>query len=135
MHQRNLLVRIENAERVADAALGQTFSGGCICFPKNEPPFFGFPIEEQVAAKVRCPLHGERFQPLQFHVYVAAWLREKLPRLLSSRRSEQYRKAWFASFPPELWPAEEVEPEGGPLFLKLKDGTRLHIHEPLESAL
>jgi hypothetical protein len=41
MHQRNLVARIENAEKVADATLGQTFSGGCICFPKHELPFFG----------------------------------------------------------------------------------------------
>ena len=112
MKQRNLLARIEKAERVADAALGQTFSGGCICFPKNEPPEFGWLIEEQIAAKVRCPLHEERFKPPQFHIYMAKWLREKLPTLLWSRHTEQYRKAWFASFPPELWPAEEDESDG-----------------------
>jgi hypothetical protein len=134
MHQRNLLARIEIAERAADAALGQTFAGGCICFPKNEPPFFGWPIEEQIAARIACPLHGERFQPLQFHVYVSVWLREKLWMLLWDRHSEQYRKAWFATFPPELWPAEEDE-SNGPLCLKLKDGTRLSVHEPLEKAL
>jgi hypothetical protein len=127
MHQRNLLARIENAERLADAAMGQTFSGGCICFPKDEPPFFGFPIEEQIATRVKCPLHGDRFKPLQFYVYVSAWLREKLPNLLRSRHSEQFRKAWFASFPPELWPAEEVEPENGSLYLQLKDGTKLSV--------
>jgi hypothetical protein len=135
MYQRNLLARIENAERVADAAMGQTFSGGCICFPKDEPPFFGFPIEEQIATRVKCPLHGARFRPLQFHVYVSKWLREKLPQILGSRHSEQFRKAWFASFPPELWPAEEVVPENGPLFLKLKDGTKLSVYEPLGRAL
>ena len=133
MYQRNLMARIEKAEQVAEAKLGQTFSGGCICFPKNEQPFFGLPIEEQIAAKVKCPLHGERFKPTQFHVYVAKWLREKLPGLLWRRPSEQYRKAWFASFPPELWPAEEDE-TNGPLCLKLKDGTRLPINEPSKSA-
>ena len=54
MQQRNLLARIENAEKIADAALGQTFSGGCICFPKNEPPFFGQLSEEEIATKVKC---------------------------------------------------------------------------------
>ena len=134
MHQRNLIARIENAERVADATLGQTFSGGCICFPKHESPFFGFLIEEQIAAEVKCPLHGDRFKTPRFHIYVAKWLRAKVWRLLSSHHSEQYRKAWFASFPPELWPAEEDETDG-PLCLKLKDGTRLSVHEPLERAL
>jgi hypothetical protein len=134
MHQRNLMARIENAERVADATLGQTFSGECICFPKHEVPFFGFLIEEQIAAEVKCPLHGDRFKMPQFHVYVAKWLREKLWRLLSSHHGEQYRKAWLASFPSELWPAEEDETNGA-LCLKLKDGTRLSLHEPLERAL
>ena len=133
MHQRNLLARIENAEKVADAALGQTFSGGCICFPTNEPPFFGFLLEEQIAAKVKCPLHGERFKQLQFRIYVAQWLREKLWKLMWIRRSEQYRKAWFAAFPQELWPAEE-DMSDGPLCLKLKDGLRLSVHEPLDKA-
>ena len=130
MHQRNLIARIENAERVADATLGQTFSGGCTCFPKHEPPFFGSLIEEQMAAKIKCPLHGDRFKSPQFHVYVAKWLREKLWSLLSSRHSSQYCKAWFAGFPPGLWPAEEDETGG----LKLKDGTRVSLHEPSERA-
>jgi hypothetical protein len=134
MHQRNLMARIENAERIADATLGQTFSGGCICFPKDDPPWFGWPIEEQVAARLKCPLHGERFKRSHFYIYVAQWLREKLPQLLSSRHSSQYRKAWFAGFPPELWPAEEDESDG-PLCLKLKDGTKLPVCEPLERAL
>jgi hypothetical protein len=135
MHQRNLLARIENAERVADAAMGPSFSGGCICFPRNEPPEFGWLIEEQIAAKVKCPIHGERFKTPRFHIYVAKWLREKLWGLLWGRHSEQYRKAWYASFPSELWPAEEVIPENGPLYLKLKDGTKLSVYEPLEIAL
>ena len=107
MHQRNLLARIENAEKVADAALGQTFCGGCICFPKNETPFFGQLSEEEIATKVKCPLHGERFTAPRYYIYVAKWLREKLPKLLWDRHSEQYRKAWFATFPQELWPTEE----------------------------
>lgn len=130
MHQRNLLARIENAEKVADATLGQTFSGGCICFPKNEPPFFGFPIEEQIAARVKCRLHGERFKTPRFHIYVSQWLRKKLWTLLESHHSGQYRHAWNASFPSDLWPAEEDETHGS-LCLKLKDGTRLSVHEPL----
>ena len=54
----------------------------------------------------------------------------KQPHHLRTHHSEQYRKAWFASFPPNLWPAEEEEDPNGPIFLKLKDGTRLLASEP-----
>lgn len=37
--------------------------------------FFGFPIEEKIAAKLKCPLHGDRF--MQFlRLYVPPWRRE-----------------------------------------------------------
>jgi hypothetical protein len=66
---------------------------------------------------------------------MAEWLREKLWKLLDSHHSQQYRKAWFASFPPEFWPAEEVISENGVLFLKLKDGTKLSVQEPSKRAI
>jgi hypothetical protein len=64
-----------------------------------------------------------------FHLYVPKWLREKLWEHLSTH-STQYQKAWLASFPPDPWPAEEVEPEEDKVFLKLKDGNRLLAYEP-----
>ena len=42
--------------------------------------------------------------------------------------SAQHQKAWAASFPPDLWPAEEEETEDG-IYLVLKDGTRLLAEE------
>jgi hypothetical protein len=105
------------------------FSAECICFPENESPFFAFEIELEMLTRVRCPLHGERFTP-RFHIFVAKWLRAKQPHHLWTHHSEQYRKAWFASFPPNLWPAEEEEDPNGRIFLKLKDGTRLLASEP-----
>ena len=96
----------------------------CICFPTDEPPFFGTPFEMEIAAKLKCTLHGDRFPP-QFFVYVSQWLRAKLWKHLWSHHSKQHRKAWFASFPPDLWPAVEEEDPNGRIFLKLKDGTRL----------
>jgi len=39
-------------------------------------------------------------------------------------RSGSPKYAWLASFPPDLWPAEEEETADG-IYLRLKDGTRL----------
>jgi hypothetical protein len=121
MGTRNLLKRIEQAE--ASMKAQSIFSPGCICFPENERPSFGFTVEMEIASNLQCPLHGKRFTPL-FHIYVPLWLRENLWKHLWTYHSEQYRKAWFASFPPNLWPAEEEESPDGKLLLKLKDGTR-----------
>ena len=114
-------LRIERLEQAAKPE--SEFLPDCICFPAKEPPFFGFPIEREIAARVKCPLHGERFV-LRPHIYAAKWRRqgEKMRR---ERLSPQYHKAWNVSFPPELWPAEEEETGDGAILLKLKDGTRL----------
>jgi hypothetical protein len=96
---RTLLKRIEEAEKGLRAR--SIFSANCICFPENEPPFFCFPSEEEIAAKVKCPLHGNRFRQPIFHIYVAKWRREsELKR--RQRLSAQYQKAWLASFPEDL---------------------------------
>jgi hypothetical protein len=124
---RNVMQRIERAEEALKEK--SLFSSYCICFPEKERPSFGFPIEMEIAGRVKCRLHGQRFTPI-FHIYVPIWLREKLWKDLATNHSEQYRKAWFASFPPELWPAEEEEIETGEIYLKLKDGSRLLAFEP-----
>ncbi len=122
MHSRTLLARIERAEQLTK--MKTKFSPDCICWPENEYPFFGFDIEREIAARVECPVHSKRSFWRVYHLYIPKWLREKEPaRLLC--RSPQYQKAWNATFPPELWPAEEEETENGEIFLRLKDGTRL----------
>jgi hypothetical protein len=106
-----------------------------------------FPILDTIAFLVKCPLHGDRFNwgDARPQIYVAKWLREKMHRLIWSRStslaifsklpeqvSEQYRKAYLASFPPDLWPTEEEKEEGedGPkIYLRLKDGTRFQAFE------
>ena len=109
--------------------VGGERAADCICFPDNERPSFGFSIEMEKASKVLCPVHGLRFTPLS-HLYVAKRFREKLWTDLGTHHSEQYRKAWFARFPSELWPAEEEENEGGKIFLKRKDRSTLLAYEP-----
>jgi hypothetical protein len=127
MHSRTLLARIERAEQLTK--MKTKFSPDCICWPENEYPFFGFDIEREIAARVECPVHSKRSFWRVYHLYIPKWLREKEPaRLL--RRSPQYQKAWNASFPPELWPAEEEQSGDGEIFLRLKDGTRLLACEP-----
>ena len=44
---------------------------------------------------------------------------------LFNSHSEQYRKAWFSTFPPSLWPAVEEDGEDGMIILRLKNGARL----------
>jgi len=127
MSNRSVLKRIKQAEAVLKAQ--SSSSQDCVCFPEKERPFFGFPIEMEIASEVKCPTHGDRFKSL-FHLYVAKWLREKIWQHLLTHHTFQYRKAWFASFPPTLWPGEEEETEGGVIFLRLKDGSRLLAFEP-----
>ena len=57
-------------------------------------------------------------------LYMAKWRREKQIKYRLSRLDAQYHKAWNASFPPELWPAEEILVEGK-TWLRLKDGSML----------
>jgi hypothetical protein len=120
--RQSLINRIARAEEAAKAQ--SRFSSQCICFPGNEPPFFNWPVEQEIAAAVKCHLHGDRFKPVKFFFYVAKWLREKRVSLMQTHHSEQYRKAWDASFPPNLWPAQEVLNDAHTI-LQLKDGTTL----------
>jgi len=99
------------------------FSADCICFPENEPPLYAFGLEYLMLKRLKCPLHGERSVRLN-PIYVAQWVREKIPSFVE-RQSDQYRKAWFATFLPDLWPGMEEEAEDGSMYLILKDGTRL----------
>ena len=77
----------------------------CICFPADEEPVFRTDEEQETAAKVHCPLHGKRFEP-RIHIYVAVWRWEREVKYRWPRLSEQYHKAWRASFPQDVLPAE-----------------------------
>jgi hypothetical protein len=129
MTRRSLLARIEILERAAEqrAIARSRTSLDCICFPEMEIPFFGFPIEGDIAFAVKCPLHGDRFKWPRFFIYVARWRREN-EKMRRQGLSAQYHKAWTVSFPPHLWPAVEEETELG-TYLHLRDGTRILAYE------
>ncbi len=59
---------------------------------------------------LKCPLHGDRFQ-LYPHLFTPDWLREREIKRWP-RHSEQYLKAWNASFPRNLWTIQEVAVAG-----------------------
>src|ERR1035438_2987346 len=100
MANRTLVARLQRAEEVAKPQ--SKFAVDCICFPEKEQPFFPYyHQQEAIAAKVNCPLHGNRFKQPIFHIYVSRWQRDREPRR-RQRSSAQYRKAWHARFPPEL---------------------------------
>jgi hypothetical protein len=121
---RSLEIRIARLEQAAKAHA--KYDPACICFPANQFPKVAWPVELEIAAKVKCPLHGDRFVvPGSFRFnYLSKWLREKTWGVWVPRCSEPSQKAYYASFPSDLWPTEEEETEHG-LYLRLKDGTRL----------
>lgn len=145
----SLTRRIERLEQAAqlDAKVRSRFDPRCICYPDGCTPWVGFPILDMIAFLVKCPLHGDRFsmRDLKPYIYAPPWMREKIYRLILNRSpsyyvfsnsprrvSEQYRKAYHASFPPDLWPGQEEQEEAeyGPrTFLRLKDGTRFQVEK------
>ncbi|MCU1307815.1 MAG: hypothetical protein JWN45_2510 [Acidobacteriaceae bacterium] len=140
---RSLISRVEQLESRAERLLElrSTLRSDCICFPEGQEPAVGFPILQEIAFFVKCPLHGDRFRPGRF-IYVSKWMREKLHKIVSNpassffspmKRPEQYRKAYFASFPLDLFPGneerEEIAERHSKTFLLLKDGTRIQVSE------
>lgn len=95
-------------------------SATCICFPKSEPPRFWYPKEQEIASRVKCPIHGERFERREhFHCYPPLWLLQKRYTTYISL-SEQYRRAWAASFP--HWPHRQEDDEN--VYLVFPDGRK-----------
>jgi hypothetical protein len=67
----------------------------------DERPFFLSLAEEQIAAAVKCPLHGKRFRGPHFHIYVSVRLPERQP-LTLLQKSTQYQTVWFTAFPTDI---------------------------------
>ena len=102
----------------------------CICFPPDEHPAFHWLAEVEIAAAVRCPLHGLRFHAIEtpLFIYRSKWLRRSDHTTLDcSDHSPQYSKAWRAGFPPDSWPARvSFQYQSGPTrTLILRDGTEI----------
>lgn len=106
----DLRTRIRKLEQtMTDLNISPQQEEDCICFPADEPPAFHWVAEVETAAAVLCPLHGVRFHEIDKPVvFQAKWM---LPEDYATadwpHHSQQYSKAWRASFPPGLWPAEE----------------------------
>lgn len=84
--------------RLQEIGVTGEVASACICFPADEPPFFCSPPEQQIAAAVKCSLHGNRFAKFMPHLYVSQWRREK-EAARRKRLSDQYRKAWAVRVP------------------------------------
>jgi hypothetical protein len=102
----------------------------CTCFPPDELPAFHWLAEVEIAAAVRCPLHGVRFHAIETppFIYRSKWLRRTDHMTFDcSGHSPQYSKAWRAGFPPDLWPARvSFQCQSGPTeTLILRDGTEI----------
>ena len=95
-------------------------SSACICFPESEQPRFFHEKEQEIASRLKCPIHGERFYRLQqFWVYQPLWLRTS--RYLNHfSLSEQYQRAWTATFP--YWPTKEEDEEA--VYLRFANGAK-----------
>jgi hypothetical protein len=85
--------RLVLAER---AVVQQKSSEHCICFPAKELPFFNSVEDQEMAHRVKCPLHGDRFRKL-FHLYIAPWRKERAKIRRRNCSSPQFKKAWLAS--------------------------------------
>jgi hypothetical protein len=106
--------RLERVERaVREKRLGQPLTN-CICFPDaGRSPFFLYPGIRELAFRLKCSLHGDRFQPVPAEVPTDDPSRVDLEVGWTWRHaSEQYRKAWNATFQNGEWPTEEISVEG-----------------------
>jgi hypothetical protein len=86
----------------------------CICFPDaGSSPFFLYPGIRELAFRLKCSLHGDRFQPAPAEVPGDDPPRIDLEVGWTWRHaSEQYRKAWNATFQNSEWPTKEIFVQG-----------------------
>jgi hypothetical protein len=101
------------------AARGR-MSSDCICFPLSEPPRFFYPEEQEIASRVKCLIHGDRFQRREKVArFFSMWMLERRYQSYLLQ-SEQYRRAWEASF--HDWPTKDEDDDN--VYLLFKDGRK-----------
>jgi len=95
--------RLARLELANSAQIAGHCSEACLCFPADEQPEFRWRAEAEEAARVLCPLHGQRFQKVVTrHLYQAlrcyvADFNRGWP-----HRSTQYQKAMRVSLDPTV---------------------------------
>jgi hypothetical protein len=109
-----IVERLECAEAAVREKQAERQLNNCICFPKRgDSLFFLYPGIRELALRLKCPLHGDRFE------FPALTDPENIPSRIDLEvgwtwrdASEQYRKAWNATFQSGEWPAEEISVNG-----------------------
>lgn len=117
-----LHARLERAESSLTELIKQRslYSADCICFPTDDPPRFHSSKEQEIALAVKCPIHGQRFETqMGLDRFFAFWMITSRFTVFVSR-SEQYRRAWAASFPD--WPHREEDDEN--VYIVFPDGSK-----------
>ena len=103
----DLKTRLRKLEQtMAEQKTVAVWDEACICFPPDEHPVFHWLAEVEIAAAVRCPLHGVRFHAIETppFIYRSKWLRRTDHTTLDcSDHAPQYSKAWRVGFPLDLW--------------------------------
>jgi hypothetical protein len=97
--------RAMQSRRVTIARLGD-----CICF--NRAPFFFYEPVREIALQVPCPVHGQRTTQEASYNALDDLRREWEIGSWWPHDSEEYRRAWNASFQNEAWPVEQIELNG-----------------------
>jgi hypothetical protein len=103
-----ILKRIRRAEVLAKEKSRAEHLAKCTCFPEHESPSFLYPGIEELASSLKCPLHGQRFRYSQALDADASKIDLEIG-WVWRHASEQYRKAWNATFQDSSWPAEEIQ--------------------------
>jgi hypothetical protein len=104
-----ILKRIRRAEVLAKQTSSAKHLARCTCFPEHgKSPYFLYPGIEELASSLKCPLHGDRFRYSQALDADASAIDLEVG-WVWRHASEQYRKAWNATFQDSAWPTEEIQ--------------------------